>query len=346
MDLTTAYLGLTLRSPLVASASPVTSRLDRLRMVQDAGIGAVVLPSLFEEQIVHESQELHEMLEGTAFSHPEATEGYFPELDDYNTGPERYLAHLEAAVREVDVPVIASLNGSSVGGWVHYASQLEAAGAAAIELNMYRLAVDVDDQPREVEDDLVELVATIADTVGVPLAVKLSPYWSALGNLARRLDDAGAAGLVLFNRFYQPDIDIETREVVPHLVLSSPHEQLLPLRWVAVLHGRISASLGITSGVHDAAGVAKALLAGADVAMVASAVLRHGPGHVATMLDGLQDWMAEHDYESVTQLRGSASQQAVADPDAFLRANYLQTLTSWSTPHRVRPDRLPVTPTP
>jgi dihydroorotate dehydrogenase (fumarate) len=330
--LATTYLGLEISSPIVASSSPLTGRMDGLRALVDAGVGAVVLPSLFEEQLVHESQELHAMLEAMAFQNPEASDGYFPELDDYNTGPDRYLAHLSTAVRELDVPVIASLNGVSVGGWLRYARQLESAGAAAIELNVYRLAVDVDDEPWEVEEDLVGLVSQVTESVDIPVAVKMSPYWSALSNLAARLERAGASGLVLFNRFYQPDIDIETRDVVPHLVLSAPHEQLLPVRWTAVLYGRIGTSLAITTGVHDAAGVAKALLAGADVAMVASAVLRHGPAIVGTMLVELQEWMAEHEYESVDQLRGSASQSAVADPDAFMRANYLETLTSWSSP--------------
>lgn len=328
----TRFLGLDVSSPLVASSSPLTGQIDTLRALVDAGVGAVVLPSLFEEQIVHESRELHAMLEQTAWNNPEAAGGYFPELDDYNTGPDRYLAHLEAAVREVDVPVIASLNGVSLGGWLQHAVALESAGAAAIELNVYRVAADVHDEPWEVEEDLVAIVGRVVETVSIPVAVKLSPYWSATANLAARLVTAGATGLSLFNRFYQPDIDVDTRDVVPQLTLSSPHELLLPLRWVAVLYGRIDASLAITTGVHDAVGVAKCLLAGADVAMTASAVLRHGPGLVGSILDDLQDWMREHDYASVDELRGSASQQAVSDPDAFVRANYLQTLTSWSTP--------------
>ncbi len=330
--LETRWLGLDVSSPVVASSSPLTGRMDTLRSLVDAGVGAVVLPSLFEEQIVHESRELHTMLVESAWNNPEAAGGYFPELDDYNTGPERYLSHLEAAVRELDVPVVASLNGVSLGGWLRHAVALESAGAAAIELNVYRVAAAVDDQPWELEDDLVGIVARVVDTIDIPVAVKLSPYWSATANLSARLVRAGAVGLSLFNRFYQPDIDVDTREIVPQLVLSTPQELLLPLRWVAVLYGRIDASLAITTGVHDAQGVAKCLLAGADVAMTASAVLRHGPGLVSSILDELQDWMVEHDYESVDQLRGSASQRAVADPDAFVRANYLQTLTSWSTP--------------
>ncbi len=328
----TTWLGLDLTSPVVASSSPLTGDITSLRRLADAGIGAVVLPSLFEEQIVHESRELHTMLVETAWNSPEAAGGYFPELDDYNTGAHRYLAHLEAATSALDVPVVASLNGVSLGGWLEHAVSLESAGAAAIELNVYRVAADVRDEPWEVEDDLVDIVGRVVDAVEVPVTVKLSPYWSATANLAARLSGTGAAGLSLFNRFYQPDIDIDTRDVMPRLVLSSPDELLLPLRWVAVLYGRVPASLAITTGVHDAVGVAKALLAGADVAMMASALLRHGPGLVATVLADLQAWMAEQEYSSVDQLRGSASQQAVTDPNAFVRANYLQTLTSWSTP--------------
>lgn len=329
------YLGRELRSPVVASSCPVTGALDGIRALVDAGVGAVVLPSLFEEAILHESRQIEAMLELTAWSHAEAPEGYFPGIgDDPVGGPDAYLAHLEAAVEAVDVPVIASLNGVSRGGWLRYAEQLEDAGADAIELNAYRLAASVLDDPRQIEDDLVELVEEVALAVQVPVAVKLSPAWTALGNLADRLVGAGAEGLVLFNRFYQPDIDVETREVRPRLQLSAPQEQLLPLRWAALLHGRVEASLAITTGVHDAVGVAKALLAGADVAMMASALLRHGPGHVRTVITDLERWMHDHDYASVGQLTGSASQRNVADPDAFERANYLQTLASWSGPAR------------
>lgn len=328
----TTWLGLDLTSPVVASSSPLTGDLESLRRLADAGIGAVVLPSLFEEQIVHESRELHAMLVGTAWNSPEAAGGYFPELDDYNTGADRYLAHLEAATAAIDVPVVASLNGVSLGGWLQHAVSLESAGAAGIELNVYRLAADVRDEPWAVEDDLIDVVGQVVDAVAVPVTVKLSPYWSATANLAARVAGAGAVGMSLFNRFYQPDIDIDTRDVVPRLTLSTPDELLLPLRWVAVLYGRVDVSLAITTGVHDAVGVAKALLAGADVAMMASALLRHGPGLVATVVADLREWMVEQEYASVDQLRGSASQQSVVDPDAFVRANYLQTLTSWSTP--------------
>ncbi len=333
--LSTQYLGRKLRSPIVASSSPATGSLETVRALVDAGVGAVVLPSLFEEAVLHEARQVEAMLELTAWSHPEAPDGYFPGLGtDPVGGPSHYLAQLEATVEAVDVPVIASLNGVTRGGWLTYAVQLEEAGAAAIELNAYRLAASVDDDPRDVEDELVDLVRDVVLAVQVPVAVKLSPAWTALGHLVHRLATAGAEGLVLFNRFYQPDIDIDNRAVTPHLELSTPQEQLLPLRWTAILHGRVDASLAITTGVHDAAGVAKALLAGADVAMMASAVLRHGPEHVRTVLMDLSAWMDEHSYVSVEQLKGSASQQAVPDPDAFERANYLQTLASWAGPAR------------
>lgn len=333
--LATRYLGRALRSPVVASSSPLTGDLESVRQLVDAGVGAIVLPSLFEEAILHEARQVEAMLELTAWSHPEAPEGYFPGLGtDPVGGPDHYLAHLEACVEAVDVPVIASLNGVSRGGWLRYAEQLEDAGADAIELNAYRVAASPTDDPRQVEDELVALVHDVVLAVQVPVAVKLSPAWTALANLVDRLVGAGAEGLVLFNRFYQPDIDLDTRAVVPRLALSTPQELLVPLRWVAILHGRVSASLAITTGVHDAAGVARALLAGADVAMMASALLRHGPDHVRTVLDDLNVWMDEHDYASVAQLTGSASQQAVPDPDAYERANYLQTLASWSGPAR------------
>lgn len=256
--LTARYLGRELRTPVVASSSPLTGDVDGVRALVDAGVGAVVLPSLFEEAILHESQQLEALLEPTAGGAPEVPEGAFPGLgDDPVGGPDAYLRHLETLVAAVDVPVIASLNGASRGGWLTYAEQLEDAGADAIELNPYRVSASLFDDPRRVEDELVELVQELALAVQVPVAVKLSPYWTALGALAERLVHAGAEGLVLFNRFYQPDVDVDSEEVTPHLELSSPQEQLLPLRWGAILSGRIEASLAITTGVHDAVGVAK-----------------------------------------------------------------------------------------
>ncbi|MDX1620067.1 MAG: dihydroorotate dehydrogenase-like protein [Nitriliruptorales bacterium] len=334
-DLTTTYLGLQLRSPLVASASPMTGDLGSLVALDHAGIGAVVLPSLFEEQIVHESMELHRMLEHGAENNPEAAGGYVPELQEYNTGPTTYLRHLSAAADRLEVPVIGSLNGTTRGGWIGYAKMMEDAGAAAIELNVYRVAADVTTTGREIEQDLVELVSAVRDSVTVPVAVKLGPQYSAMGELAGRLAEAGADGLVLFNRFYQPDIDLETLDVSPDLVLSSPHELRLPLRWIAILHGRVKCSLAATTGIHSWRDVLKVLLAGADVAMMTSALLKHGPDHAADVLRDVEVWMFEREYESVSQLRGSVSQLNVADPEEFERANYLHTLTSYASTFRL-----------
>ena len=333
-DLTTTYLGMRLRSPLVASSSPLTGELDTLRQLEDAGVGAVVLPSLFEEQIVHESLAIHHMLEHGAENSPEAAGGYLPELEDYNTGPSRYLHHLEAATSRLGIPVIASLNGSSRGGWVEYGRMLEDAGAAAIELNVYRIAADVTTPGEAIERELIELVAEVRRQVRIPIAVKLSPQYSALGHLAAQLAAAGADGLVLFNRFYQPDIDLEDLGVTPHLVLSTSQELRLPLRWLAILHGRVECYLAATTGVHTAGDVLKVLLAGANVAMMASALLRNGPAYARSVLDELQVWLIERGYDSVDQLVGSVSQRNVRDPEAFERANYLHTLTSYASTFR------------
>lgn len=326
-DLSTRYLGLDLANPLVASASPATGTVDDLEALQEAGIGAVVLPSLFEEQVEHEAMLLTpDFLDET---NPEAHDGYFPALDDYNTGPDAYLDLLDEAKRRLSVPVIASLNGDSEGGWTHYASVLEDTGADAIELNVYHVAADVDLGAVDVEDRYLRLVEQVRAEIEVPLAVKIGPYFSSPGNMARRLADAGADGLVLFNRFYQPDIDLEHLTVLPDLVLSDPHELRLVLRWVAILRGRIGADLAATTGIHHGPDVVKAILAGADVAMMASALLRHGPGHAATVLADVERWFTDRSYRSVDQARGSVSHAAVPDPSAFERANYMRTLTSW-----------------
>jgi dihydroorotate dehydrogenase (fumarate) len=330
VDLTTQYLGLTLRSPLVASASPLTGDVDMLRALEAAGVGAVVLPSLFEEQLTHEALSMHGMLETGADSHPEAT-GYLPELEHYNNGLSRYLRLIEHARAKLTVPVIASLNGVTPGGWTRYARLLSDAGAEAIELNIYRVVADVDADPRAIELEECELVAAVKASTSVPVAVKLGPYFTAFGSFASRLVEAGADGLVLFNRFYQPDIDLMDLAVEPRLVLSNSEELRLPLRWMAILYGRISASLAATTGIHTASDVLKALLAGADVTMMASALLRNGPDHIRGVEMEVERWLAEHDYESVAQLRGSVSQITTADPSAFERANYMKTLTSYSS---------------
>jgi dihydroorotate dehydrogenase (fumarate) len=329
-ELSTKYLGLDLRSPLVASAGPLTGNPESLLRLEEAGAAAVVLPSLFEEQITHESLDLHSLLEATAESFPEAAT-YFSELDDYNTGPRAYLDFLEAAKDTLSIPVIASLNGSSDGGWVRYGRSMQEAGADAIELNIYFLATDPDVGPADIEARYLDVVSAVRQAVSVPLAVKVGPYFSAMANMARRLVDTGADGLVLFNRFYQPDFDVEALEVVPRLVLSTSEELRLPLRWIAILYGRVRVSLAATTGVHSGQDVAKLLLAGADVTMMTSALLRNGPQHIANVEEELLAWMAGLECSSVGELRGSMSQLAVPNPEAFERANYMQMLTTFTS---------------
>jgi dihydroorotate dehydrogenase (fumarate) len=328
-DLTTRYLGLELPTPVVASSSPVTGDLDRLVAAVEAGAGAVVLPSIFEEEVEAEEMAVHQGLEAGAGIFGEASEGYLPEPVGYEPSIERQLDHLRSAVASVDVPVIGSLNGVSPGGWVRYATRLVDAGSAAIELNLYRMPSDPDESGAEVEAEYLSLVETVREAVDVPLAVKIGPWFSSLPSMARRFRDAGVDGLVLFNRFYQPDIDLETMGVSPNLVLSDPSEARQVLRWIGVLRPDFDGSLAATSGVHGPDDAAKLLLAGADIVMMASALLRHGPGHVATVVEGLRSWLTEQGYESADQARGSMSQANVADPDAFARANYIATLHSW-----------------
>ena len=322
-ELRTTYLGLELESPLVASASPLTGELETLRALEQAGAAAVVLPSLFEEQIEHESVEVHEALEHGTHSFAEALT-YFPELDDYNTGPDAYLEHLAAAKTALGIPVIASLNGVTPGGWLRYAELAQEAGADAIELNVYHVETDPYNSGAAVEDRTLRLVSRVRSTVSIPVAVKLSPFFTSLHNVARRLAHAGAQGLVLFNRFYQPDLDIEALEVVPHLVLSDSDELRLPLRWIAILYGQVSVDLALTSGVHTAEDALKGLMAGASVTMLASELLRHGIGRLRVILFDIEQWLIEHEYDSVMQLRGSLSQAAVANPAAFERAQYIK----------------------
>jgi dihydroorotate dehydrogenase (fumarate) len=328
-DLTTTYLGLELRSPLVASASPQTGRLDDLRALEAAGIGAVVLPSLFEEQIVHEQLVVDRHLDLGAGGSPEFADGFvYDDLVDYNTGPHRYLRHLSEAKRAIDVPVIGSLNGTTRGGWTGYARMMEDAGADAIELNIYRVVADVEASGRVVEQEVIDLVAAVAAEVSIPVAAKLGPYFTAFAHTAQQLAGAGARGLVLFNRFYQPDIDLELLDVVPSLVLSESDDLTLPMRWIALLHGRVDADLAATSGIHTGRDALKVLLTGATVAMMTSALLRNGPDHVAAVEQDMVNWMAEREYLSVDQLRGSMSQAAVADPSAYERAQYVRTITT------------------
>jgi dihydroorotate dehydrogenase (fumarate) len=329
--LQTLYLGLTLRSPIVASAGPATGDLETAVRLEEAGAGAIVLPSLFEEEILHEELSLNAALETGAGAFPEAS-SYFPAVDAFETIADRYVASVERTKHHLAIPVIASLNAASAGGWVRYAKILEDAGADALELNLYRVAADPFRTAAEVEDADLAIVGSVRQAISVPLAVKLSPYYSALPHFAARLVEAGAAGLVLFNRFYQPDLDLETLDVLHKVDLSHPSELRLPLRWLAILQPLLGqrASLAATSGVHSGADVAKALLVGADVAMMTSALLLHGPEHVLRVEADLRGWMSEHGYDSVTQLRGSVSHASVADPSAFERANYRRTLHSWA----------------
>src|SRR5216684_994954 len=328
LDLTTTYLGLQLKNPLVVSASPLSKKVDMVRRLEEAGAAAVVMYSLFEEQITHESHELDHYLERGTHSYAESL-NYFPDLDDYNLGPEPYLEHLHRIKRAVSIPVIGSLNGVSTGGWVEYAHKIEQAGADALELNIYYLSTDINLSAAELEQRYVDLVRDIRARVRLPLAIKLSPFFTSLPHMAKRLVKAGANGLVLFNRFYQPDFDLEELEVIPNLELSTSHELRLPLRWIAILYGRIETDFALTSGVHTAQDVLKAVMAGASVAMTTSALLEYGIGRLTHILTDLQAWMEEHEYESVTSMKDSMSQRAVAEPAAFERANYMKALSAF-----------------
>lgn len=324
-DLTTTYLGLSLKNPLVASASPLSKKLDRVRMLEDAGAAAVVMYSLFEEQITHDSHQLDYYLEHTTDHHAEAL-SYFPDMERYNIGPEAYLEHLQRVKQAVQIPIIGSLNGISAGGWVEYARRIEQAGADALELNIYYVPTDPNVSSAELENAYVNLVRNVRASIHIPLAVKLSPFFTSLPHVARRFVEAGVNGLVLFNRFYQPDFDLDDLEVVPHLELSSSHDLLLPLRWIALLYGRLQVDFALTSGVHRAQDVVKAMMAGASVAMLASELLRSGPARLTQLVTELSRWMEAREYTSISQMRGSMSQRAVAEPAAFERADYLRAL--------------------
>ncbi|HMD13086.1 MAG TPA: dihydroorotate dehydrogenase-like protein [Bacteroidota bacterium] len=328
MDLSTHYLGLKLKNPIVPSAGPLSRTLDSMKRLEDAGAAAIVMYSLFEEQIAHETSELFHYLSYGTESFAEALT-YFPDVQQYNLGPEEYIELLHRAKNSLEIPVIASLNGISVGGWISYAKKLEEAGADAIELNIYYIPTDPVLSGSDVEDRYLEVVDAVKRTVAIPIAVKLSPFFSALSNMARRLENAGADGLVLFNRFYQPDIDIDGLEVRPNIILSTPQAMRLPLRWIAILHGRVRAHLAATGGIHTHEDVLKLLMAGADVTMMCSALLQHGPTHITEVLHAIESWMIEHEYLSVQQMKGSMSQRSVADPSAFERANYMKALNTY-----------------
>ncbi len=329
LDLTTTYLGLKLRNPLVVSPSPLSEQIGNILRMEDAGASAVVLHSLFEEQITIESQNLDRALSAGTESFAESL-SYFPDMTRYNLGPEGYLEVIRKAKQAVNIPIIASLNGVSTGGWIKYAMEMEQAGADALELNIFYLANDSKLSGEQVEELYTSLVSHVKASVRIPVAVKLAPYFSAMASMAKKLDHAGADGLVLFNRFYQPDFDLEALDVKPSLSLSTSNELLLRLHWVATLYGQVKADMAITGGVHTAQDLLKAMMAGAKVAMVASAILKNGIEHMETMLADLRAWMEEHEYESIQQMQGSMSRKSVADPTAFSRANYLRVLSSYS----------------
>ncbi len=328
INLQTEYLGLNLRSPIVPSASPLTGNLDHLKRMEDMGAGAVVLPSLFEEQLVHESRQLNHYLSFGTDSHSEAL-SYFPEMERYAVGPERYLDHIRKAKESLEIPVIASLNGVSSGGWISFARELQEAGADALELNIYYIPTDISMTGRAVEQMYVETVRDVDRSIDLPVAVKLSPFFSAPAHMAMMLQHAGADGLVLFNRFYQPDFNLETLEVEPHLMLSTPFEMRLPLRWVAILYDNLPLDFAITSGVHTHHDVLKGLMAGANVVMLASELLRNGVDRIGEITSEMIAWMKDHEYISVSQMRGSMSAKNIAESAAFERANYMKVLQSW-----------------
>lgn len=328
MDLSTTYLGLKLKNPIVPSSSPLSQRLDDIRQLEDAGAPAVVLFSIFEEQIRHDAEALDHLLSAGSESFAEAL-SYFPDVGSYKVGTEKYLELIASARAATQIPIIGSINGISPEGWTDYAVEIERAGAAAIELNAYYIATDPRRTGAEVEDMYVAVARAVKAAVKIPVAMKLSPYFSSTAHMAARLEEAGADGLVLFNRFYQPDFDLDEMEVRSDLNLSTPAEMRLPLRWIAILHGRVGVSLAGTTGVHSGRDAAKYLLAGADVAMTCAALLKNGVGHLRTMLDELAGWMDSKEYESVAEMKGAMSQQSVENPAAFERANYIKILEEY-----------------
>lgn len=328
MDLGTKYLGMRLKNPIVASAGPLSREISNIRAMEDAGISAVVLYSLFEEEITHQIHELDHYLNYGTHSFPEALD-FFPEPEVYHRGPEEYLDHIVRAKAAVDIPVIASLNGASTGGWVEYAKEMESAGADALELNVYLVPADSAVSGAEVESVYLDILKGVKEAVTIPVAIKLSPFFSSMAHMATQLDSAGADGLVLFNRFYQPDIDLEALDVTPNVLLSTPMAMRLPLRWIAILHGRIDADLAATSGIHTVHDVVKMLMVGANVTMMCSALLKSGIGYAKGVIEELKVWMEQREYVSVEQMVGSMSQRACSDPAAFERANYMQALNTY-----------------
>lgn len=328
MDLTTKYLGLPLKNPIVSSASPLAQSLDDIKRLDEAGVAAIVLHSLFEEQLTAESLELHYLTTQGTDSFAEAL-SYFPQTEDFVLEPDEYLDHIVKAKEAVGVPIIASLNGYTTGGWVDFAQRIEKAGADALELNIYYLSTDPNIPGSDVDKNCVEVVEAVKSLLTIPVAVKLSPYFSSVANIAKKLETVKADGLVLFNRFYQPDLDLRSLEVSPTVELSTSADLRLPLRWIAILHGRINCNLAASSGIHTADDAIKAILAGADVAMMCSALYRFGLSHVRAVLSGIRQWMEEKEYESVEQMKGSMSQKSCAEPAAYERANYMKVLQSF-----------------
>ena len=328
MNLTTNYLGLTLKNPIVASSSPLSQNLDSIRRLEDAGAAAVVMYSLFEEQITFDSFYVDYYLNKGSNSSPESIT-YFPEMDSYNVWPDEYMNLIRRAKEAVDIPIIGSLNGVSSGGWTDYATLIEEAGADALELNVYFVPTDINLTGEEVEYLYLDLLQQVKDSVSIPIAMKLSPHFSSVANMSARLVEAGANGLVFFNRFYQPDLDLEALQVVPRIVLSNSSELRLPLRWVAILYDRLATDFAITTGIHTSEDVLKGLMAGAKVTMMASELLQNGIRRIKQVRDGVESWMMEHEYESVSQMIGSMSQKNCTEPAAFERANYLKTLASY-----------------
>lgn len=329
MDLKINYLGLELDGPLMPGACPLSEKLDTVRRLEDAGAAAIVLPSLFEEQIVKEQLAMQESIDGPAQSFGEAT-SYFPDLPDMKMGPEEYLERIRSTKEAVGIPVIGSLNGSTPGGWLEYAKKIQEAGADAVELNVYYVGRDFAEPGEALEARIVEIAEEVKRAVSIPVAIKLGPFYSSFANMAKRLEETGVDGLVLFNRFYQPDFDIDNLEVVPNLELSTSYELRLRLRWLALLHGRVNTSLAVTGGVHTGIDAVKSVMAGANAVQVVSALLSHGPGHLKKIKDDMTAWMTQHEYESAEQMRGCMSLEGTDDLAALVRSNYMQILKSWT----------------
>jgi dihydroorotate dehydrogenase (fumarate) len=327
-DLTTTYLGLSLKNPLIASSSPLTEKLDAVVQMEKAGVAAVVLPSLFEEQIINESWKLQRDLTRGTESFYEAL-SFLPDTGRYSIGAEKYIERLSKTKDTVNIPVIGSLNGVTPGGWIEYAKKIEDAGADALELNLYDIVTDPAMTSQQLENTHIALVQEVRAQVKIPIAVKLSPFYTSVPNFAARLAETGINGLVMFNRFYQPDFDLEELKVAPNLILSNSNEMRLPLRWIAILYGRVPVDFGLTGGVHTATDLIKAIMAGANATLVASELLHHGVNRIADILADVQTWMEEHEYVSITQMKGSMSQKAVGDPSTFERANYIRVLSSY-----------------